>query len=596
MKKAFAEGLARGARGLYQPDPVLAQVYELRPAEMGMRVKDSRSVFVVFYESKFLKITKRALRTNGLLSDIDESDSLAYNDEWIRAERDLVEGQDLDLLMKALRPYSNVGRGKLLFVSAYLSARKGLSLNVQEDGQDRNFDFIVMANHPFYDPFLRRRDQRLATMEQFQTACKHRLDCGESGIYTMTEVGRQMVEDRYELFRDAAQRYHFTNALQCVGRLDRGNDLPVSQNIYLHDDFVTVFVEGDELSPELCPRTSKIPHAVIKKALAIAKERSPCIEDWDIYEMEEVALARKFARAVAALKQEVFHPNLKIRSAAVVAWNAIRSVEAFVNPSVYLEKLRAMRWPIEDGLKNAFLEYAFMPVDRFGGNPSCYREHSTGEYVDGDCIRILADFDHANGGSFYNPCRSSMPQLNGHEAPLCDLNQTYKRLGLHREGMFREWLPRPLFLINFLKGVLGELCLRNVLQKHEVQILPDKWALELNVFETFDFYILDRKGRLIAIDQKHWSRQGDRKRAKELKAKAVKCSRQVLDAVRTAADRSPQYAKLASTSLRFVYLNLCGSIGAPREKTAGMYIDFYSLFNEDGMLSQRFMETIDGKG
>jgi hypothetical protein len=574
LDNAVKTGLS-GIRRLDGPDD---QIYEIDPRACLLDVSDARPLVVVIYRSA---LNGSAFSSRRHLEEDAELDPEGLDAPGAAGPTE----EELDKLQRRLHRHSDLSRNKVLFVSAYQSAARGLSLSawVGKKGERRacGYNFLVVANHRYYDRFLRRADARGGSAEQLWGALKHLRGTGELGFMTLSEVGRELCSRPGELLRQAAIAEHFESHIQATGRLDRGHDLPKLQQIFMSSDCVPDLIEGSRLADGFLRRAVKPPYVLIKAAEDYALERSPTIADFDAHCEREVAVARHFLDGVGrwlhGLEEE--RHRGRFNSFARV-WQALRGLDAITDPAAFIGGLGRADSPLSARDKRELFDYAYFDPRPFGVDGAQFRTIAVGQDSRGEDIRIVADFSNAPAGALYNPVQQLFDTYLLSRKPRCDYARLCAGLGLQPEGLFRELLPRPLFTTNFLKALAAEELTRAALREAGVQVLSDDWALDRCVYEYLDVFVRMRSGRLVAIDSKHWTLGTDARQKKDL------------------LSRAPRKAELVSKRLdepvTFLYMNLFGGTLRPPQRCDRYDIQFVGLFEKQtGNYTSSFKDIFD---
>lgn len=581
---ALEAGIALGMNGIRRADPRLRQIYELDPGAIGMDTDDTRPLVVVVYEAQFLK------KLHSGSTSYPPNYTLNLDGEMVPAERDSRDAPDndepdeeeVDRLQTALDPYSHLDRNKLLFVSRYMSADRGLSIHCYENGQKRDYDFITLANHRYYDSFVRRKDGKIATMEQFMAACKQLRADGSFGQVTMSEVAQILCERPLDLLYQAMILERFASVIQTTGRMDRGRVLPHTQTLYVTADYVPDIIEGSDLAGGFERRSAKTPHTLIMAARHYMRQKSPVISDFDAYAADEVARAMAFLATVDRFRSDIFSSDPAVRDPACQTWAAMRSILAITDPDAYVRNLRGNVWPYGEANREDFISYLYMNGADYGGDQRFFRITDTDQTYDGETVRIVGDYASNPKGRLYRPAETLLRNGLLESGSSSDYRSMCMKLGLRADEMFTNVMPRPHFLQNFIKGFIGEILTSEAVAMLGVEILPDTWAMKLGIFERFDLYCRLRSGRLVAIDSKHWTRGSDRHLSGGLR------------------DRAPAKARIVQEVLGenvlFLYINTFGGTNAVPVRTPTFDIEFISLFkdrHDAGNFTHRFKEIFD---
>ncbi|NHZ44955.1 hypothetical protein [Massilia aquatica] len=581
---ALEAGIAIGMKGVRRADPQLRQIYELDPVAIGMRTDDPRPLVVIVYEAQFF----RKLHYGS--TSYPPHYTLNLDGEMVPAEQEFQDALDdkepdeeeLDRLQTALAPYSHLEKNKLLFVSRYMSADRGLSIHCYENGEKRDYDFITLANHRYYDSFVRRKDGKIATMEQFMAACKQLRSDGSFNQVTMNEVARILCERPLDLLYQAMILERFTSVIQTIGRVDRGRVLPHTQTLYVTADYVPDIIEGNDLAGGFERRSAKLPHTLILAARDYVSKRSPVIPDFDSYAAAEVARAMAFLATVDSFRRDMFSSDPTVRGPACQTWATMRSILAMTDPKAYVQRLHETIWPYGEANRDDFISYLYMDGEAFGGDPRFFRITDTDQTYGGETIRIIGDYTSSPKGKLYRPADTLLRNSLLESGSSSDYRRMCIKLGLRADAIFTNFKPRPHFLQNFIKGFIGEILTAEAISMLGVKILPEAWAMKLGIFERFDHYCRLRSGRLVAIDSKHWTPGSDQKLSSELRDRAPAKARAVQE--------------ILGERVLFLYINTFGGTNAPPVRSSTFDIEFISLFkdrHDAGNFTHRFKEIFD---
>lgn len=475
---------------------------------------------------------------------------------------DYTEESDVDLLEHLL----DERQAKILFLSAYQSASRGLTLTNKCDPNRgvphpryrnagrKDFDALMLAMSPFYDGLYRVPDPSVNQMERLQAMLQYLWSNNRLEATTFAQLPVIISEEHEIAFHPEYLRFMGRSTMQTLGRAERVRSdqigAPDRQEIYINREVVLEQAQFFKLVPGLEQRFSANNWVMFQhiqefeaNTRMFASERA-----WDEYAKRELEHDDAFTRASRALYRGFRNPEKR------ALWQALRSPKLFSDEWEYIDSLR-QRKPDMLGWA-AFVEALFLP--RPLEEVFIRQEQLAGSST--KPVRIISDLYHANRGR-YDPARLLVPPaLQG----IPEFKEALRQLSINPDLVFRQAIPRPKFFFDYVKGYLTELVFAQMVATDKrikiLDIASHPYAADL--FERFDHYLL-RGDKIIAIDNKSWGRVSDRKLSKELQNKLL----------RKISLIEPHVGEVEP-----VYVNLYGEKTYGIEFYGGRLVRFYNMF------------------
>lgn len=472
------------------------------------------------------------------------------------------EESDVDILEQLL----DERRTKIMFLSAYQSASRGLTLTTKCDPDmgvphpryrntgRKDFDALMIAMSPFYDGLYRVPDPSANQMERLQAMLQYLWSNKRLEATTFAQLPGIISEEHDIAFHPEYLRFMGRSAIQTLGRSERVRSdqigAPNRQEIYINREVVLEQAQFFKLVPGLEQRFSANNWVMFQhiqefeaRTRMFASERV-----WAEYVERELEHDDAFTRVSRALYRGFRNPEKR------ALWQALRSPKLFSDEREYVDSLRQIKpdmvgWAefVEALFLPRPLEEVFLRQEQLPGSSS-------------KPVRIISDLYHANRGR-YDPARLLVPPAL---LAVPEFKEALRQLSIDPDMMFRKVIPRPKFFFDYVKGYFTELVFAQMVAMDKrirtLDVASHPRAADL--FEKFDHYLV-RGDKVIAIDNKSWGRVSDRKLSKELQNKLL----------RKMSSIEPHVGEVEP-----VYVNLYGEKTYGTEFYGGRLVRFYNMF------------------
>jgi hypothetical protein len=471
---------------------------------------------------------------------------------------------------------------KILFISAYQSASKGLNpIITTPDGGTKDFDSLVLLMDSYYTvigPILRksrpskRQDQESlnsTTLYHF-ALMKSVVSLGDSNL-EIKDFNAYLTRPEAEEFRQQQHRILLGKSiLQAIGRTERRDFSDQVVKIFINEEtrrnLAYFFRYLNREEPNAIRKLSVNNQAVYLRVQEEEQRRK--IRDYDdhIYdEIDAYAAFQGFRRGMLA-DIEAFHRD-PTAFAIIQAWNALRDPLVFASPVAYLENLDKSGLFPESFIKSLFYHNSeqthFAPhlawVEKDSQRVPIISDSFHGERMYPYLKRLYPEFLKTNFGGY---------DLEGNEVTWLDpstndIRHLYDQL-LPEPEIFERYIPRPRFFYDVLYPSLSENFTERWIQDvvfkgKDWQTIKTVYGFQIvrdfrtynKLYERFDLYYIKAK-TLLCIDVKAWSRASGTRLSK----KTVDKTQEKLETIRS--DYSEEFDEV-----RGLLLNLY----APREKS-----------------------------
>jgi hypothetical protein len=536
---------------------------------------------------------------------------IAYTAGFGKDEARLIEGQfrefgeadgiDEDADESRLDALLDERAHKVLLLTSFRSAARGLNLTLKcetvplrEQGSvkaaRKDFDVLLIAMSPYYDGLYRAPNDALIHMEKLQGMLQHLYLTNRLPQYQYRDLPRVIADNREEAFRPEYFRKIGREIIQTIGRIERVSGRPSEQTLLLNREVVLELAQFYKLEPDFSDRLSAANHAVFRHTQAFVEQTRMFAsdEEWTRYVREEIARADAFLRASASIYRG-------FRNAAKRgAWQRIRSPLMFSDPGAFIRELDSAPDGLALGHWRAFVDYSFTPraqgmthivtigdaVSDVGRDENLSRAlEAARSGLEG--APLYADL--LRGQIKFDPTERLVPKGLRATPEFAAAVSAY---GINVDAMFDQWLPRPQFFTDYVKGYFAELIFIHFAARLSGWSLIDAGAHERasELFERFDVF-LEGPENVLAIDVKNWSRRSDRLLGRGLRQQAPRKTQIAESALRIPIE-SQRKAVLGSRAVEEclnkpvlpVYLNLCGERSGARETLDGKSVRFFNLF------------------
>lgn len=623
----LACGQERSAMAFTQTVETLKRILN-RMAVRGMGVKSFNQTSGLYtFDPSVFGIKSDPIRIITYTASFGK-DTLKLVDDRVRVLTE-IDGTDEDDDQSVLSSLLDETNYKVLFVSSFRSAARGLNLTLKyacqnsslESGQQsdrkKDFDILMLAMSPYYDGLYRSPDDAETLIERLQAMLQHLYLNNTLGMYHYRDLPQAIADGREEAFHPEYYRNIAREIIQAIGRAERVDGGLATQHIFLNREVIYELVQFYKMEPEFSNRLSVANHAVYLYTEALKQQTTlfQTEKEWGNYVKQEIIKADSFL-AVSASLYRGFRSRVKRET-----WERIRNPLMFINPEDYLYSLEQTPAGMPDDRWKSFVSYAFQPRNRIelylisvdkavAAMPDADRMlgEDVMDAVGGRLayLSLVTDLYHA-GRQAYKPEQNLIPPALRH---CPEFKAAVQKTGINLETLFIDWLPRPQFFIDYVKGYFAELIFTNLM-------LNRSWVKTIDVvnhpnvrdiYEKFDVFI-EGPTQILAIDLKNWGRRTDRlvgrklRQAASAKTKTVEAFLHIpINAQRTAIRRAKIVEqKLGPKTVVPIYLNLSGTRCSGQEILDDRIIPFFNLFvaeyDANGyvqyVLNQNFINLID---
>lgn len=449
---------------------------------------------------------------------------------------------------------------KILFVSAYQSASKGLNPVIRtQEGSSKDFDSIVLLMDSYYTvmgPTLyKAKDSgkdvtifHFSLMKSIVRLGDSMLEVKDFNGYLSQPEARDFQEQQHQILLGKG-------ILQAIGRTERRDHPNQVIKIFINEETRNNLVNfyrylAKEESNEL-HKLSVNNYAVHLSVLD--DERKRTIQNYDAHIYDETEAYLTFQNYRKRMLNEIGTFHLDHTAIGITrTWNALRDPLAFKDPEQYLEKLRSSRLFPDEFIESLFYYNPSQP--KFAPYLAMVEEN-------GKKFQLLSD--SVNGEKAYPYLSRLFPEymrgysrgydLEGNE--VVSLNETtdiiyqqYKQLVPDPE-MFIRYIPRPQFFYDVLYPSLAEnfteRWIHNVVfEGRDWKSIKTMYGFEPiqdftkyhRLFELFDLFYI-KGNTLFCIDVKAWSQVAGNRLSKKTLDKAH-------DKLETIAANYPEFSKV----------------------------------------------------
>ena len=546
--ESFVTAVDHIGGNIYQIDPRFLPTYKVH----GQKDK----ITLVLYEAGRFRKTS----TEKVGFDADGEDAGQFNDELNRA---------LDL---------SAG-GKILLWSAFGSAARGVNFLTLDQGVQRDFEVFAIVNDPFFTKHT-RTGLRGFIMQTFQSYAQVIFDTDDAWRSSSL---RDFMSGYARRRWPTLQREHFIDItrtlFQAIGRGERRAKIAMErpQEILLSAGAARSLTLGIRHAPELVERASAAQQFVLEALQGYNAGQQ-------LFASEEVRRHHEresVVRSVGFREYSKLIPSRMRRDpAAIRLWKKLFDPIMFSRPEEYIQRLQAA------GVHKDFWGAAFLKV------PQRSALYLKTVVANGHQIKVITDA--GDGQEAYEWAAMLAPQgmFNMMSAATRSFIRAL-RPGAPCEpdadGRLMRLVPQPWFLIEVMKGYLGEQEFESFMKDHvQGSMAPadDMFAAdpvlklmrtedltedgEAKLFQLFDYYFDEQRSDgkqagLVAVDVKHWTQRSDQMLGAEMRETA-----------------ETKFARLRAIypdrHLRVVYVNLEGNQKVTGAELHNGEMRFASLF------------------
>jgi hypothetical protein len=475
----------------------------------------------------------------------------------------LQEDDDQGQFNKELEDALDISRKKVLLLSAYASASRGINFLTIQNGKERDFELFCLLNDPYYTRHTRPGSSGFS-MEMFQSFAQVIRDENEDWASTSKgDLLFQYSRNRWKRLRKEHVIDITRTVFQALGRGERRptTEMPCQQ-LYVSSEASRQVHLGLRHAPELRKRASPAQRAVLEQLARHNVETSifPTQALREAHLLESLKAAIKFRRFTSETPR-----HFRSDAAARGLWDKLFDALMFTDPLKYLAKLEAAGVPAE------FRDGCYLEV------PVTAEVYTRQVSMAGQSDTVVTDAE--DGTDIYNWIGMVAPEgLTTHlSASTQSLLKEWR--GFKLPDKTKRLLPQPWFVAEIMKGYIAELEFEqyigaqfNVWPKAlplgggaMEYLSPADHPLYAELYQLFDYYIVPAPGVLVAVDLKNWARSTDSLKKEQLHDEAQTKHERLRDL-------------LPGTKVHALYVNLYGAHKFSVTRPAAGTIRFMSLF------------------
>ncbi|MGB3404462.1 MAG: hypothetical protein WBA77_17385 [Microcoleaceae cyanobacterium] len=436
---------------------------------------------------------------------------------------------------------------KILFISAYQSASKGLNpIITTKNGEEKDFDSLVLLMDSFYTVInsipknSQDKTPEKSTTQYHFALMKSIVSLGDSNL-EIKDFNQYLSQPEASHFRQQQHQILLGKGiLQAIGRTERRDFPNQAIKIFINEEtrenLIQLYNYLERKEPNEIRKLSVNNYAVYLNVREEEKKRS--IPDYQehIYDQIDAELAFQEFRETLLNEIELFHQKQNTFNIKKV-WDALRDPIAFKDPQKYLNKLRKLKEIPDEFIDSLFYHNS----EQFKFTP-----HLASVEEDGKKFQIISD--SINGEKRYDYQKRLYPEylkmnsksydLAGNEIEVLNsssdsIYKLYNQL-IPKPEVFNTYIPRRYFLYDMLYPSFTE----NFVQRWiEDIIFPGKdWKVRKDsygfeplsdfkeyskLYEKFDLYYI-KDHVLFCIDVKAWSKSSGNRLSSETLEKAKK--------------------------------------------------------------------------
>jgi hypothetical protein len=419
---------------------------------------------------------------------------------------------------------------KILFISAYQSASKGLNPIIKtQNGEEKDFDSLVLLMDSFYTVMnstakkSKDKNPEKSTTHYHFALMKSIVNLGDSNL-EIKDFNQYLSQPEASQFRQQQHQILLGKGiLQAIGRTERrdfpGQVIKIFINEETRKNLIDLYnyLEGEE-SNEI-RKLSVNNYAVYLNVREEEKKRA--IPDYEehIYDEIDAELAFQKFRTTMLNEIELFHQKQNTFDIMKV-WQALRDPIVFRDPQKYLNKLRKFKEIPDEFIDSLFYEnseqYKFTP-------------HLASVEEDGKNFQIISDSIHAEKRYYYQQrlypeyLKTNSPgyDVEGNEIEVLNpfthsIYRLYNSL-IPQPEIFNHYIPRPCFFYDMLYPSLTENFVQRwiqdiIFQGKNWEAIKAVYGFEQlldfkkysKLYEKFDLYYI-KDNMLFCIDVKAWT-------------------------------------------------------------------------------------------
>ncbi len=434
---------------------------------------------------------------------------------------------------------------KILFISAYQSASKGLNPIIKnKEGKEKDFDSLVLLMDSYYTVMnstakkSKDKTPEKSTTHYHFALMKSIVSLGDSNL-EIKDFNQYLSQPEAGYFRQQQHQILLGKGiLQAIGRTERrdfpGQVIKIFINEETRKNLINLYNYLQREEPNEIRKLSVNNYAVYLNVREEEKKRSIPNYEEHIYDEIEAELAFQEFRETLLNQIELFHQKQHTFDIKTV-WEALRDPIAFRDPQKYLEKLRKLKEIPDEFIKSLFYynseQFKFTPylasVEDDGKKFQIISDSINGEKRYDYQKRLYPEYLKTNSKS-YDLAGNEIEVLN---SSIDSIYKIYNQL-IPQPAIFDTYIPRQYFLYDMLYPSFTENFVQRWIQDiifkgKDWKAIKAFYGFEAlldfkkysKLYEKFDLYYI-KDNMLFCIDVKAWSKSSGNRLSSETLEKA----------------------------------------------------------------------------
>jgi hypothetical protein len=419
---------------------------------------------------------------------------------------------------------------KILFISAYQSASKGLNPIIKtQNGEEKDFDSLVLLMDSFYTVMnstakkSKDKNPEKYTTHYHFALMKSIVNLGDSNL-EIKDFNQYLSQPEASQFRQQQHQILLGKGiLQAIGRTERrdfpGQVIKIFINEETRKNLIDLYNYLEREEANEIRKISVNNYAVYLNVREEEKKRA--IPDYEehIYDEIDAELAFQKFRTTMLNEIELFHQKQNTFDIMKV-WQALRDPIVFRDPQKYLNKLRKFK-----EIPDEFIDSLFY----HNSEKIKFTPHLASVEEDGKNFQIISDSIHAEKRYYYQQrlypeyLKTNSPgyDVEGNEIEVLNpfthsIYRLYNSL-IPQPEIFNHYIPRPCFFYDMLYPSLTENFVQRwikdiIFQGKNWEAIKAVYGFEQlldfkkysKLYEKFDLYYI-KDNMLFCIDVKAWT-------------------------------------------------------------------------------------------
>jgi hypothetical protein len=434
---------------------------------------------------------------------------------------------------------------KILFISAYQSASKGLNPIIKnKEGVDKDFDSLVLLMDSFYTVMKstaqksKDKTPEKSTTHYHFALMKSIVSLGDSNL-EIKDFNQYLSQPEAGDFRQQQHQILLGKGiLQAIGRTERrdfpGQVIKIFINEETTENLIKLYNYLEEEEENEIRKLSVNNYAVYLSVVEEEKKRSLPNYEEHIYDEIEAELAFQEFRNIMLNQIELFHQKRHTFN-IVKVWEALRDPIVFRDPDQYISKLRKLKEIPDEFIDSLF----YVNSEKYKFTP-----HLASVEENGKKFQIISDSINSNKEYSYQKrlypeylkTNSQGYDLAGNEieVPTSSSDSIYKIYNqlIPQPEIFNTYIPRQRFFYDMLYPSLTENFVQRWIQDiiftgRDWKVIKSSNGFEplldfekySKLYEKFDLYY-KKDNMLFCIDVKAWSKSSGNRLSSETLEKA----------------------------------------------------------------------------